>query len=261
MFAGGITPAFVFHCANQNGVKKSVRAYGGFARGLELGVTGGFTAIGYENDDVATLALLRGKATGTENDGVVDGCTCAGRNFANGILEHGDFVGEVGNLRDVLVEAEDGQVITGANDLLDEMSGGGALGRHADLCAKARVNHERKVERLLGFAFENFNFLWLAFFDNLKSFDGQVCRGTIIVIENADENVYEIDLHFDGGATLNRVVGSHNGVIRLGRFASSSFVFLRPGRTIGILLRNAVKGQSHGEQTEAEGGAQGCRRH
>ena len=24
VFAGGITPAFVFHCANQNGVKKSV---------------------------------------------------------------------------------------------------------------------------------------------------------------------------------------------------------------------------------------------
>ena len=125
MFTGRITPAFVFHCANQNGVKKSVRAYRGFARGLELGVTGGFTAIGYENDDVATLALLRGKATGTENDGVIDGCTCAGRNLANGILEHGDFVGEVGNARDVLVEAKDGQVIAGANDLLDEMSGGG----------------------------------------------------------------------------------------------------------------------------------------
>ena len=152
-------------------------------------------------------------------------------------------------------------MITGANDLLDEMSGGGALCGHADLGAEARVNHERKVERLLSFAFENFNFLRITFFDNLKGFDRQVCGGTIVVIENADENVYEIDLHFDGGATLNGVVRSHNSVIRLGRFASGAFVFLRPGRTIGVLLRNAAKRQSNGEQTEAEGGAQGCRRH
>jgi len=48
------------------------------------------------------------------------------------------------------------------------------------LGAEARVNHERKVERLLSFAFENFNFLRIAFFDNLKGFDRQVCGGRLL---------------------------------------------------------------------------------
>src|SRR5438067_11726686 len=60
--------------------------------------------------------------------------------------------------------------------------------------AEAGVNHERQIERLGGFRFENSDFLFLPFIEKLKGFAGQVRSRTIVFVENADENGNEIDV-------------------------------------------------------------------
>ncbi len=160
---------------------------------------------------------MRAEAAGTENDGIVNGGACAGRNFADGVLKRGNLVRIVGHPGDVFIEAEDGEVVAGANDLLDEVGGSGALGGHADLRAKTRVDHKREVERLVSFPFENFNFLGITFFGELKRFDGQIGRGAIVFVEYADENVDEVYLLLNSRAALHGIVGSGDGVARFFR--------------------------------------------
>src|SRR5438067_7030120 len=47
--------------------------------------------------------------------------------------------------------------------------------------AEAGVNHERQIERLGGFRFENSDFLFLPFIEKLKGFAGQVRSRTIVL--------------------------------------------------------------------------------
>ena len=261
MLTGGIAAAFILYCANQNRIEKRIRANRGFSRGLEIGVARGFAAVGDEDDDMAAFPFLRGEAFGAEDDGVVNGRACTGSNSADSVLENGDFIGVIGDASDVFVETENGEAIARSNDLLDEMSGGGALGGHFDLRAEAGVNHEREVERLLCFPFENFDFLRIAFLGDLEGFDGKIGRRAIVFVEDADKNVDQIDPYLDRGAALNRIVGGGNGVLGLGGFAGRGLVLLRPGRAVRVLLRCARMRKSSGEQAEADGGTQGCGRH
>ena len=151
----------------------------------------------------------------------------------DGLLKHGDSIGEIGNSCNVFVDAEYSEMVSRPDDLFDEVRGGGALGVHLDLRAETGVNHKREVERLLGFRLKDFDFLRIAFFGNLESFRGKIGGGAIVLIEDADEHVDEIHFDLDGGAVLYGVVAGRSGGNRLTGFA---FVCLRPRRTIRILL-------------------------
>src|SRR5690348_4653000 len=59
VLAGGVATVFVLNGANQDCIEQSVGANGSFAGGVKVGAAGGFAAVGYENDNVASLALLR----------------------------------------------------------------------------------------------------------------------------------------------------------------------------------------------------------
>ncbi len=261
VLTGGVAAVFVFHGPNENSVNKRVRADGRFASSVKIGAAGGLAAVGDEDNDVTAFPLLRSEAARPENNRIIDGGSRAGRNLADSVLELGDAVGEFGDVRNVLVKTKDGEAIPGTNHLLNEMSGGSALLGHADLRAEAGVNHESNVERLLSFPFKHFDFLRITFFLNLKCFDGKVGGGPIIFVEDADENVDEVYFDFDGGAALDRVVVRFHSVRGLRSFSRCRFVFLRPGRAIGIILRPRETWNRHCEKAQICGGAEGCGQH
>src|SRR5882724_10280034 len=51
----------------------------------------------------------------------------------------------------------------------------------------------RNTRRMKSFGFELIDFLRDAFFEELKGFEGKIGRGAIVLVEDADEDVDEID--------------------------------------------------------------------
>jgi len=74
------------------------------------------------------------------------------------------------------------------------MRGGLLLEGNFLVGAEAGVDHQREIERLLGFGLENFDFLPHAFFKELKGLDGEVRRRAIVLVENAGEDADKIHI-------------------------------------------------------------------
>src|SRR6202158_3152490 len=55
VFTSGVAPAFVFHRADDDGVKQRVGAYGFLASRVEVGAAGGFARVGDQEDDAAAV--------------------------------------------------------------------------------------------------------------------------------------------------------------------------------------------------------------
>ena len=69
-----------------------------------------------------------------------------------------------------------------------------------DVGAEAGVDHQGDVQRLLGLGLKHVDLLRHSFFQYLERFHGKVGRGTIVVVENANQNRDEVHVHFDGVA-------------------------------------------------------------
>src|SRR6267378_2152022 len=55
VFTGGVAPVFVFHRADDDGVKQCVGAYGFLASRVEVGAAGGFARVSNQDDDAAAV--------------------------------------------------------------------------------------------------------------------------------------------------------------------------------------------------------------
>src|SRR5260370_14481096 len=67
VFTGGVAAVFVFHGADDDGVKERIGEDGRLAGGIEVGGAGGFTGVGDQDDDAAAVvspALERGRPGG-----------------------------------------------------------------------------------------------------------------------------------------------------------------------------------------------------
>src|SRR5438046_2603095 len=93
----------------------------------------------------------------------------------------------------ILVERKNRQAISRPYHLPDEMSCSFLLKRDFFVCAHARVNHQREVERQGSFRLEDVNFLLVAFIEKLKSFAWQIRGRAIVLVENADQHSNQID--------------------------------------------------------------------
>src|SRR5712664_1795927 len=148
VFTGGVAAAFVFHRADNDGVKERVGAHGFLASRVEIGATRGFARVGHQDDDAAAFVPTALKGARTEKHGVVNRSARASRNPANRRLQLGDVIRKRRELRDVFIESEDGQAVTGAQHLADEVGGGFLLEADLLVGAQAGVDHDRQVQRL-----------------------------------------------------------------------------------------------------------------
>jgi hypothetical protein len=279
MFAGGVAATFVFHGANDDGVNEGVGADRGFAGGIEVGAAGGFAGVSDEDDDATAVVATLRKGAGAEEHGVVDRSAGAIGDFSHGLLQGGNIVGEGSALANGFIEGKNGQAVTGTQDLANEMRSGFLFEADFFVGAQAGIDHQGDVEGLRGFGLEDIDFLLNTFFEDLKRFAGKIRRGTIVFVENADEDVDEIDGDLDAAALLGgilRIVGSRGrrglddfaGLAR-GRGAGSGFIigagfgFLGPGGTVGLVLGERRRGEDQDEsgQDEGEAGAAGCHVH
>jgi len=213
VFAGGVPAAFIFHRANDDGVEERVGEDGFFAGGIEVGAAGGFARVGNEDDDAAAIIAAAPEGAGAEEHGIIDGSACASGNPADGGLQIGDVIGKRGDLGDVLVEAEDREAVTGAQHLTNEVGGSFLFEGNFLVGAEARVNHDGEVQRLKSFGFELIDFLLDALFEELEGFEGKIGRGTIVLVEDADEHVDEVDGDADAPALCGGIlrVGGRSG--------------------------------------------------
>src|SRR6202790_956505 len=124
MFAGGVAAAFVFYGTDYDGVKQRAGAHRGFARRVEIGVTGGFAGVGDQDDDAAAVVSATLQRARSQQDGIVDRSARARGHFVHRRLQGDHVVGKTGELRDVLGDGKDREAVAGAQNLLDEMSGG-----------------------------------------------------------------------------------------------------------------------------------------
>src|ERR1700674_3302926 len=250
VFASGVAAAFGFDGSDNDGVKESAGADSGFARGIEIAVAGGFAGIGDHDDDAAAVIAALLQRGGSEQNGVVDRSARAGRDFAHGLLEGGNIVGECRDLRYVFVEGVNREAVAGAENLPDEVRGGLLLERNFLVGAEAGVDHEREIERLLGFGLKNFYFFLPSFFKDLKSLDGQVRGGAIVLVKNAAEHADQIHVDANLAALLGRigdwirtvvagVNGSRRGRVRR-RGSGARRLRLSPGRTVRLALRRGA---------------------
>ncbi len=70
--------------------------------------------------------------------------------------------------------------------------------------AEARVHHQRQVEGLLRFRFEEFDLLGLAFFVQLELVAGEVGRRPVVLVENASDDVDEADVNANLPSLIRR---------------------------------------------------------
>src|SRR5216684_9408148 len=266
VFAGGVAAAFVFHRADDDGVEERAGDDGFLASGVEVGGAGGFAGVGNEDDDAAAVGAAARQRARTEKHGVVNRSAGTGGNFANGGLQLGDVIGKGSELGDVFVDREDGQAIAWPQHLADEVGSGFLLEADLLVRAEAGINHDGEVQRLGGFRLELVDFLLDAFFKQLEGFLGEVGGGAVLIVEDADENVDEVDVDADaaalGGGVLRIVsggrrrglddfsrlaVGSRRGGnsgsgsrsrVRLGSRVGGGggLGFLRPRRAVGLSL-------------------------
>src|SRR6266852_6284524 len=83
VFTGSVAAVFVFHRADDDGVKERVGAHSFLASRVEVGTAGGFSRVGHQDDDAAAVVPTALKGARTENHGVVNRSARAGRNPAN----------------------------------------------------------------------------------------------------------------------------------------------------------------------------------
>ncbi len=80
------------------------------------------------------------------------------------------------------------------------MGGGFLLEADFLVGAQAGVDHDRQVQRLSGLGLEPVDLLLNAFFKQLKGLFGKVRRRPVLFVEDADENIDEIDVDADAAA-------------------------------------------------------------
>src|SRR6266567_1647026 len=86
VFTGGVAAAFVFHRADNDGVKERVGTNGFLASGVEVGCAGGFAGVGNQDNDAAAIFSTALKRARTEQHRVVNRSARTGGNFAHGGL-------------------------------------------------------------------------------------------------------------------------------------------------------------------------------
>jgi len=285
VFAGGVAAAFIFDGANDDGVDEGVGADGGLAGGFEVVAAGGFAGVGDEDDDAAAFVAALLERARAQDHGVIDGGAGAIGNFPHGPLQKGHVIGEAGALVDVFIEGEDGQAVAGAQDLTDEMGGGFLLEADLFVGAETGVDHQCKIERLRSFGLEDFDFLLNAFLKELKNFLGKIGSGAIFIVEDADEDIDEIDVDLNAATLFGRVLrivrggrwggldnlaglaygrrGGSRSVRRSGSSVRGRTGFLRPGRAVGLVLGGDHSNEQENENGQERSGAraEGCHRH
>src|SRR5271170_6775400 len=80
--------------------------------------------------------------------------------------------------------------------------------------AQARIDHQRKIERLLRFGFKYFDFLKHAFLIDLECLEGQIRRGLAVIIQDAGQNIYQFHFDFDLAALRIGVVKRSKWLLR-----------------------------------------------
>jgi len=206
VLAGGVAAAFVFYWTDDDGVEQRAGTHGGAASGVEVGGAGGFAGVGDQDDDAAAIVAAALEGAGAEEHGIIDGSAGAGGNPADSALQISDVIGKRSDLSNILIEAEDGKAIPGAQHLANEVGSGFLLEGDFLVGTEARVNHDGKVERLKSFGFELIDLLLDAFFKELEGFEGKIGCGAIVFVEDADENIDEIDGDADASALGGRIL-------------------------------------------------------
>ena len=279
VFAGGVAPAFIFHGADDDGVKKRIGADGFLASGVEVGLAGGFACVGDEDDDAAVVVPAAFQRASAEKHGVVNRSAGPSRNPANRRLQIGDVIRKRCNLRHVFIERENGQPVAGPQYLANKM--GGAFLLEADLLvgAQAGVDHDRQVQGLRSLGLESVDLLFNALFKELESLPGKVGGGAVFLVKDADKNIDEIDVDADaaalGGGLLGIVPGGRRpGLDDFSGFplrrragggvgANAGFRLLRPGRAVGLVLGKCTRREKQrwDGHEQLRVGVKGCHRH
>ena len=70
---------------------------------------------------------------------------------------------------------------------------------------------KESFERLKSFGFELIDFLLDAFLEKLKGFEGKIGRGTIVLVEDANEHVDEVDGDANAAALGGGILGIGGG--------------------------------------------------
>ena len=204
MFAGSVAPVLVFYRPDDNRIKEHVGADGFPASRVEVRATGGFPGVRDQNDDAATVIPTMGQRARTQVYCVVDGRTGTIRNLADCFLKCRNIVGEPRLLLPhFLIKRKDRQAIPGTDDLADKVRSRFAFKSNFFMGAAAGINHQGQIKRLGRLRFEDSDFLLLSFIEKLKSFARQVRSGAIVIVEDADEDGHQIDVHANSIA-LNR---------------------------------------------------------
>ena len=211
MLTSGVAAAFVFHWADDDGVKKRVGEDGFLAGRLEVGATGGFARVGDQDDDAAAIIATAFERARTEKHSVVNRSSGAGRHLANRRLQLGNVIRKGCKLCHVFIKRKNGQAIAPAQHLADKVGGGFLLEADLFVGAQAGIDHDRQVQRLGSFRLELVDLLLHAFFKQLEGLPGKVRRGAIFVVEDADKNIHKIDVDADaatlGSDRVLRIVG------------------------------------------------------
>ena len=158
-------------------------------------MAGGLAGVSYEDDHAAAVISAMRQCVGSQKHSVIDGSSRTVGDFADRRLKSGHIVGKPGRmLLDIFIEGKNRQAISGPNNLADKMSRGFLLKRDFFVCAHARVNHQREVERQGSFRLEDVDFLLVAFIEKLKGFAWQIRGRAIVLVENADQHSNQIDV-------------------------------------------------------------------
>src|SRR5216683_6148965 len=106
VFTGGVAAVFVFHGADDDGVKERAGEDGFLASGVEVGGAGGFTGVGDQDDDAAAVVSPALERARTEEHGVVNRSAGAGGHLANRRLQFGDIIRKPCELPHVFIDRE-----------------------------------------------------------------------------------------------------------------------------------------------------------
>ena len=132
-----------------------------------------------------------------------------------------EVAGITGELMNVFRNGEDGSAIVFAEHLVQEAQGGILLEQDFFVGAETGVHHQGDVDGLLRLLFEDFDLLLDALFEKLERFAREIGRGAIVIVQNAGENIYEINADADAAALLRGLRGGIAvGGIAIGRVAA-----------------------------------------
>src|SRR5246127_4239046 len=169
---GGIPSVFVLHGAHHDGIEQDSGAEGRLSRGLKIRAAGGLSRVRHHDNHTTALTGAFLKRFRAEEHRIINRSPGAVWNLTDRSLQRGNLRRKWSHLRHGFIKPKNRQAVIGPEDLLNEMASRIALAGHFLMLAEAGINHQSKVQWLLGLRLKYGNILLDPFLKHLEGLDG-----------------------------------------------------------------------------------------